>query len=384
MRMPALDNKREQLRLLVEQIAQLDAEHSDRKFPDGVRELWNGLNADRETIAAEVAELEKRHKRMRELVGNPGATERAGSTGHGAIGPVRGIAGGGLPLPADLADPELRSLFEAVRSRTSLRVEARSDITGVAGTQVTTLQGGDYVDMPRVASLFRTERVLSPVVRTYRTSAPATAGVVAEGVAKPDSGLAITPVDVTMQKLATWTRVSAELLADFGSFVNVIRTELTRAVVAEENAQLTGTLLAAPGLGTGTGTGDGIDAAADAIAGLQAQGIAPDAIVVSPGRLATIRKAQAANGSYVVDPLTAGPQQLHGLRVVPTPELADAELLVGAFADAGIVYVRESVSVLTGYTGDDFRENMVSLVAEERLALAVTQPARVVNVTMTA
>ncbi|MGH3424246.1 MAG: phage major capsid protein [Nocardioidaceae bacterium] len=349
------------------------ASEANRYFTDDEQHGFETLTAELDALDAEIEHHPERRRQdadnaFRKLAGGPA--------------PVGDRSN--LPLPADLAGDELRSLHEAARSRQPLRVEARAPVSGVGGTVVSPpLAGADYLDVPRVASLFTSQTTESPTVRTYVVSQPATAEVVAEGAAKPDSGVLVTGIDLKVTKIAAYAKVTTELIADFGSFTGVISGELSRSIVARENGELTSTLLAAPLATQASSAGIGVDETADAIATLQALGIAPDAIVMAPTRLATVRKQQAANGSYVVDPLTGGPATLHGLRVVVTPELADTTVLVGRFRDAGIVYVRETVSVQTGYSGTDFIDNLLTLLAEERLALSVTQPGRILNLDLT-
>lgn len=371
------DALRAQAREIIAEAEEAGHENLDHDQDAAFRSLTERIkNAD-----AQVSEFDAR---IAELAPEPEQFETEGARF------LRGLASGDrpgarLPLPADLDEQQIRRLFDAAKAGEPTRVEAR--IGGIGETTLVTpmLVGGNYKDMPRVASLFGTQDAPSPTVRIYRTSTPATAGVVAEAAAKPASGLAVTPVDLSMKKIATTTTLTEELLFDFPTFAQLVQRELSRAVIAQENATLVADLQAVSGLGSLAVTGDlGIDSTSTAIGNLEALGVTPDGIVLSPGRLADIRKSVAStSGVYIVDPQSRGPAALHGLPVTVAPQLDDTTILVGAFRDAGRVYLREALSVRLGWNADDFSKNQRTMVCEERLVLGVTQPSRIVAVDVT-
>lgn len=341
-------------------------------------------NQNRDLTKSELNTWRASESELREVSDQIKQTERQ-SAAEGARGKAGEQRTSRLLSPADIPQDELRGMHEALRSGRPYRVEAR-DLTGDGDPMVTTgrFAASAYVDQPRIANLFGIEKTTGATVRAYAASTAASAGEVAEGGTKPSAGMALTPIDVPMQKIATWQRISWELATDFGQFVQQIGTELTRAVISQENASLSTTLTAAD-LETQTSAGDvGVDSTAEAIATLEASGIQPDSIVMAPSRLAKIRKATTTgSGQYLADPLTAQPSGLHGLPITVSPEMADTTILVGSFRQAGVVYLREAVSIRTGLDGSDFSENMISIVCEERLGLAVVQPKRVVNIDVT-
>lgn len=354
---------------IVDRVEARGAEHLSESEDDQFRRLSEEILSYDERIAELTEEAER---------------EQQATEGAAALVRAAGPQTSRLPLPCDVGSEELRALHAAARSQTARRVEART-VSGIAGTALNTnLSHAAYRNLPRVANLFSVQNTESPVVRTYATTTAATAGTVAEGAPKPDAGIALTPVDVAMTKIATFTKLTLELIDDYNAFVQAIGMELTRAVVAEENAEMVSTLLSAALRAQANTGADGIDATGQAIATLMGQGITPDAIVMSPGRLAAIRAVKATTGGdYVIDPQTAAPSGLHGLPITVAPQLTDTSVLVGNFHEAGVVYVRERVSLRTGVDSDDFTKNLVTLIAEERIALAVTQPARIVHIDLT-
>lgn len=59
-----------------------------------------------------------------------------------------------------------------------------------------------------------------------------------------------------------------------------------------------------------------------------------------------------------------------------TPSIAASKIVVGAFKTCGSVVSKDGVSVeATNSNEDDFIKNLMTIRAEERLALAVRRPA---------
>jgi HK97 family phage major capsid protein len=111
-------------------------------------------------------------------------------------------------------------------------------------------------------------------------------------------------------------------------------------------------------------------------------GMPGDAIVLNPVDLAAISAMKNADGSYFVQRPSVdhpGPgldqpiDALWGMRVVTSTTMNPGEFLVGAFQAGAAIYQREDLSVEVGYAENDFTENAVRILVEERLALAVWQ-----------
>lgn len=94
-------------------------------------------------------------------------------------------------------------------------------------------------DKPRLLNFIPTERTDAPTVHYYRATAGATAAAaVAEGANKPESSPVWEQVSATVRKLAHYTRVNDEVLADFNNFRDVIGQEMLAGLIDEENDQL--------------------------------------------------------------------------------------------------------------------------------------------------
>ncbi len=253
-------------------------------------------------------------------------------------------------------------------------------------------------DKPRVANLIPVERTDAPTVFYFRgITAASAAAAVAEGAAKPESSPVWTQVSSPVRKLAHYVRINDEVLADFSNFRAVIGTELLAGLIDAENSQLLVGSGVSPNL-TGLLTTSGIltrarvaDTSLDAIAKAKADLRAgasftePDAIVIHPTNLSTIQTAKDTTGRYITnDPAAAGPEQLFGMRVVATTKITLNTALMGNFAEAARIYVRQPPVVELAPLGGgttEFISNQTLARCEERLALAVPRPTSLISIT---
>jgi len=112
--------------------------------------------------------------------------------------------------------------------------------------------------------------------------------------------------------------------------------------------------------------------------------VEPDAIVVNPADWQHIRLAKDANKQYY----NGGPftgaygnggftnvDAIWGLRVVLTSAIASGTTLVGGFQECAQIFRRQGVTVeMTNSNSTDFENGLITVRAEERLALAVYRP----------
>jgi hypothetical protein len=85
------------------------------------------------------------------------------------------------------------------------------------------------------------------------------------------------------------------------------------------------------------------------------------------------RVLKNVNGDYLLgDPASAAPPVLFGLPVVATPAMTADKFLVGAFPAAATIFDRQKPTVeLSTEDSDNFRKNLVTIRAEERLAQGI-------------
>jgi len=154
-------------------------------------------------------------------------------------------------------------------------------------------------------------------------------------------------------------------------------------------------ILRRAGIQTETGATilDNADAAFRAITKVSTgSGLDADGIVINPVDYQTFRLKKDANlqyygggffaAEYGNGTLTAQPP-LWGMRTVVTPAITAGTVLVGAFSQAATVYRKGGVRVeSTNSHASDFTSNLVTVRAEERIALAVRRPAGFVKLTL--
>lgn len=248
-----------------------------------------------------------------------------------------------------------------------------------------------------VADLFGTETIRGNALTYYVESATVEGGVntVAEGAEKPLTSFGEpTAVTVSLQKIAAHYKESDEIIEDapwLASSINNRGIYLHQKYVEDF---LIGKLSAASGLGTSS------DASADGIfkAMMRVQEYSPfaaDAIVINPADYQKLRLAKDGNGQYYGGGFfysqygqggIAEQPPLWGLRTVISSAVSAGTCYVGAFKlGASVVHGNGggmSVSV-ANQNEDDFIKNMVTIVIEERLALAVRYPGAFVKITGT-
>lgn len=294
--------------------------------------------------------------------------------------------GGGATLfTAEAKD----GLVRAVKTRTAFRTE----VDAKAALGVTTLLPPSGIAVQPgiqpgaafpLSSLFAQQAADGPLVRYYRLTA-GQAAVVAELGEKPDAGVAVTPVDLPLVKIAARAVISDEMAADAPFMVSAISTELQVACAAAENSSILATFAATSGILTGSGTTDDVlDVLAAAIGAQESySGRTPSAVVVNPATLAAIRTGKAStSGIYTIDPTSPGPATIHGVPVVSTPATAAGTAWV--IESSGVViYRRGPMTVEVGRDGTDFSHNTATVIAEERFGTAVMRPSSLTKITLT-
>lgn len=222
--------------------------------------------------------------------------------------------------------------------------------------------------------------------QTERTNA---ADTVAEGTAKPESSYGFTMQTVTPKVIAHWVPASRQILEDAPQLQGIIDTELRYGLSLKEDAQIL----------SGDGTGENLDglitnataySAPFTLTGatmIDQVGLAilqttladymPNGIVMHPSDWMRIRLLKDTDGKYLLgDPGADVPQVLHGLPVVTTTSMTVDKVLVGDFRRAATLYDRWAprIEVSTEHA-DFFTRNLVAILCEERIALAVKNAA---------
>lgn len=242
------------------------------------------------------------------------------------------------------------------------------------------------------------------IIYMKESSVTNAAAAVAEGGAKPASDLNYTQTTETFKKIANYLKIVDEMIQDVPYVQSQVSGRLVYFVQQTEEAQL----LSGSGVGadmTGLlnragltaaqakGTDTNADAIFKEITKVRATAfVDPSAIVVHPTDWQLLRLAKDSQGQYYAGgPFTgaygnaisgndrgnlAAGEMLWGLPVVVTTAITAGTALVGAFNTCAQVFRKGGITVeMTNSDQDDFIKNLITIRAEERLALAVYRPA---------
>ena len=365
-----------------------------------VRNLGAITNETKETVDKALTKQNELSTRLTDLEQRV-ATQRAGA-------PERRKSLGEL-----VTDNEgIKALMSAGRGKASVDVKAivssvTTDTDGAAGDLIlpNRLPGIQQPLVPRffVRDLLAPGRTDSNAIQYVRESGFSNgAGTVSEttGALKPESTIKFDVVNQGITTIAHWLVATKQILSDVPMLQGYIEGRMRWGLAAEEESQLL--------MGAGTGTdlngiytqastyapsitlpGDATPIDELRVAMLQTALAEIDAtgIVISAAAWASIELSKTTDGAYLFsDPQGRVGNRLWGLPVVPTPALgATNRFLVGAFRLGAQIWDRWDATVLVSTdVSDNFRRNLVTIVAEERIGLSVYRPQAFVKGTFTA
>ncbi len=214
------------------------------------------------------------------------------------------------------------------------------------------------------------------------------AAATAEGVRKPESSITFDLKNASVVKIPHFMKASSEILSDFPALQSLIDEKLRYGLMLAEEAQLL----------KGSGVGNNLNgvytqavaySAPIVIAGatridvlrlalLQAElaEYPSTGIVLHPTDWAAIELLKDSTGAYIfANPQSLAQPGLWGRPVVTTQAMTVDQFLVGAFRLGAQVFDRQQAAVtIATENEDDFVNNLVTILAEERLALAVYRP----------
>lgn len=214
------------------------------------------------------------------------------------------------------------------------------------------------------------------------------AAPVAETAQKPESTLKFNLKTTNVRTIAHWVIASKQVLDDIPQLQSYIDTRLRYGLAIVEETQLL--------LGDGTGqnllglipqatdfddarrvVGDTkLDTIRRAITQVRLSQYRSTGIVMHPNDWEEIELTKTDDGAYIfANPQNRAEQRLWGLPVVDSDAMPEGEFMVGAFAQGAQVFDREQANVeVSTEDRDNFIKNMVTIRAEERLALVVSRP----------
>ena len=236
-------------------------------------------------------------------------------------------------------------------------------------------------------SVIPTIRVTGNAVNHLRENAwTNNAREVTQAQAKPESSLTFTTKNFVIETVAHWLKITEQLAADAPAVVDYVNRRLRHGLAAKIEAQIVAGDGTSPNLSglTDSGnytayslaaSGDNLHDAANKAkyAMWAATGEAPDTVVVNPADWgAEERTREGSSGMYLFGGLT-----MAGMQVVLSTSVSAGNILVMNVNQGVVIFERQGATVEIGRTGSDFTSNLLTIRAEERLALAVLRPSLV-------
>jgi HK97 family phage major capsid protein len=296
-------------------------------------------------------------------------------------------------------DPKVKEfLASGGKGRVSMEVKA---IISSLGTAVAGSAGGAIVPqylpgiVPVALRRLTVRDLLTPgratsnsIIYVQETAFTNAAASVSEtsGVTKPQSDLQLNIQTSNVTTIAHWVQATRQILDDVPQLQSYIDGRLSYGLKYIEDNQLLN------GAGTGTdlngiytqATASTANLAVVAVpnkldvlraAMLQAAlaNIPPSGMVLHPTDWFGIETTKSTTGEYIIgNPQDGTNPRLWGLPVVETPAMTTGKFLVGAFKMGAQIFDRMDARVeISTEDGNNFVKNLVTILCEERLALAV-------------
>jgi len=214
------------------------------------------------------------------------------------------------------------------------------------------------------------------------------AGMVAEAAAKPQSDIKMDLVSTSAKVIAHYMKASRQVLSDVPQLQSIINNRLLYGLAYKEEGQLL----------NGDGTGQNLlgvipqataYAAPVALADLNMFDVLRLAMlqaalaeypasghVLHPTDWAQMETLKDTMGRYIIgNPQGTTTPTMWGLPVVATQAITVRKFLTGAFKLGAQVFDRWTARVeIATENEDDFIKNLITVLAEERVALAVYRP----------
>ncbi|KXV39270.1 capsid protein [Gluconobacter japonicus] len=330
--------------------------------------------------------------------------EQKGSRGKGLEDPNAGLSLGQRFIRLE----EVKAVMaegDAWRGRVKLDVKSitsasTSGASGTTGLVVADRQPGIVQVVPNRSLVIRDllmpgNTASSAIDYVRETGFTNNAAIAPEGTQKPQSDIQFDLQTLPVRTIAHWVQASKQILADAPMLASYVDGRLRYGLAFVEDNQLLN--------GDGTGTN---------IKGLMVQSTAyakPAGVTVknetmidrlrlamlqavlaqypatghilNPTDWASIELTKDAQSRYVfANPMGLSGPALWGLPVAETLAMSAGKFMTGAFRYAAQIFDREDATVIISTEDrDNFVKNMVTILAEERAALAVYRPEALIN-----
>ena len=197
------------------------------------------------------------------------------------------------------------------------------------------------------------------------------AAVVAEGVLKPEDALTFVSVTLTPQKIAAWIPVTDEALADHEGMETLINNELVDDVLTAIEARIAAVLAAATGVQAQAFDTNMLTSIRKGITLAEAVA-APTGVFIGTADAQTL-DLLTSTGDYGPQPFGSQPTSVWGLPLIRAGSFPSGFAYVGRTSSLQWLE-RTPMQIKTGWTGTQFTENEVTILAEQRGVTHVAKP----------
>lgn len=204
---------------------------------------------------------------------------------------------------------------------------------------------------------------------------------VPEGGLKPLMDAELKEKTITAAKVAIAAKFTEETLSDFPNFVNEVQTEMVNKLgIKEEQGILEGTGSSGEIKGVAADMPafsltnfyieranmfDALVASYSQIVSTSEMAYRPNLVLMNPLDYAAMQLTKDVNGQYL-RPFRYGDELIQGMRVETSTAIEQGDFIMGDFS---YLNIRDlwTLSITIGWENDDFRKNIVTVIAEKRL-----------------
>lgn len=270
-----------------------------------------------------------------------------------------------------------KDLFQKTRS-VRLEIKAAGDaLTTANGRTIVSggvgAPGANLIGLQNALTVRPASGTSAVEYSRYTGQQGAAAVQASEGAAKAAVRPDHTLITQTALTVAGFTKMSRQAMNDSAELRRAVDTTLSRSVNSALDVALTtggagfaGGFAALATAYTSLVYTALVDAISEGVATMQTAGFAPDVVAVSPADWLAIAVMKSSTGEYLSGAyLGAMPAEMRGLRVVLSPTVAAGKALLVDSSHTELMIV-DGFSVEVGYVGDDFTNNLASVLGEMR------------------
>jgi HK97 family phage major capsid protein len=212
-----------------------------------------------------------------------------------------------------------------------------------------------------------------------------------EGETKPESALTFELANTAVVTLAHFIPASRQILSDAPMLAGYVDGRLRYGLMLEEEGELlnsdgtagelNGLMNNATAFAYGATNQTSLDTLLKAFLQISLQNMEASGVVLHPTDWTNIMLLKDTTGRYLfANPQDISTPRVWGKDVIATASQTQGQFLAGAFTLAAEIFDREDATVrIAEQHADFFVRNMVAILAEERLALAIYRSAAIVK-----